>query len=94
MADVTFSGSVSAQVAAGETVTITMTKPDTTTDTVTTTTKADRTFSTMKTYTIAGDYSAVADVDKDATWIAATSSSIPFTIALQTRSITLNVSIT
>jgi hypothetical protein len=93
MATVTFSGNVSAQVAAGETVTFTITKPDGTTETITTTTKADKTFSTTKDYTIAGAYSAVAGIASDPTWTAATSPSVPFTIALQTRSITLNVAV-
>jgi hypothetical protein len=93
MATVTFSGTVSAQVAAGETVTITITKPDNTTETVTTPTKVDKTFSTTKDYTIAGAYSAIAGIASDPTWTAATSPSVPFTIALQTRTITLNTTV-
>lgn len=93
MATVTFSGTVSAQVAAGETITLTVTKPDSTTESITTTTKADKTFSTTKDYTIAGNYSAVASIAADATYTAATSPSVPFVVTLTARSITLNVSV-
>ena len=55
MTTVTFNGAVTAQVAAGEIVTITVTKPDATTDTLTAETLADKTFSVAKDY-LPGDY--------------------------------------
>lgn len=94
MANVTFSGVVSAQTAAGETVIITVTKPDTTTETLTALTLADRTYTVTKAYTIAGNYSAKAHGNADATYSAWDSASIPFTIALTTRTGTLGVTLT
>lgn len=92
MGQVTFTGSVSAQIAEGETVTITVTLPDSTTETLTTTTLADKTFTTSKEYG-AGDYSAIAHVDENAEYLAADSPAVPFTIAKQARTITLNVDV-
>jgi hypothetical protein len=93
MATVTFSGTVSAQVTAGETVTITVTKPDSTTETLTTTTKADLTYTTSKIYIVAGAYSAKAHGDTDAAYTSWDTASVPFTIALSTRTGTLNVTL-
>jgi hypothetical protein len=62
--NVTFNGKVSAQPQAGETVTITVTKPDGTKETLTTQTIADLTYSVTKTYMDAGNYSAKAHGDK------------------------------
>ena len=87
---VTFSGVVSAQYAAGETVTIAVTKPDDTIDTLTATTDAQGAFSTEKDY-IAGDYSGTFHIDQDAKYQAADTSPIPFTVNLEPRTITANV---
>lgn len=89
--NVTFNGSVSAQATAGETVTLKVTKPDTTVDTLTTTTLADRTYTLSKIYTVAGNYSVIASVPADATYKAATSASVAFTINLLDRTITVTV---
>lgn len=62
---VEFSGSVSAQATAGEVVTITVIKPDLTTETLNASTLADKTYSTTKTYSVAGAYKAKAHGDKD-----------------------------
>jgi len=64
MTQVTFSGIVSAQAQEGETVTITVTKPDATTETLTTQTLADMTYSVTKEYIDAGTYRTVAHGDK------------------------------
>jgi len=93
MASVTFNGVVSAQAAAGETVTITVTKPDTTTETLTALTLADRTYSVTKIYTIAGSYSAKAHGEEDAVYTAWDSAVVPFTIARITRTATLVVTV-
>jgi len=89
--NVVFNGSVSAQVASGETVTLTVTKPDSTKDSWTTTTLADKTFTLTKPYP-AGNYSLVVHIDKDAEYTAADSTSVPFTVALVNRTITVTVS--
>ena len=64
MTQVTFTGTISAQAALGETVTITITKPDNTIETVTALTLADLTYSVSKEYIEAGAYKAVAHGDK------------------------------
>lgn len=94
MATVTFTGTVSAQASAGETVTVTVTKPDATKDTLTATTLADKTYSATKVYTIAGNYSASAHGNADAQYGAWDAGPVPFTIALATRTATLTVTIT
>ena len=91
MVNVVFSGSVSAQVASGEIVTLTVTKPDSTKDIWTTPTLADKTYTLTKPYP-AGNYSVVAHVDADAEYKAADSASVPFTVALVNRTITVAVS--
>jgi hypothetical protein len=90
---VTFTGNVTAQAAEGEAVTITVTKPDATTEKLTTLTKADKTFQTTAEYIIPGNYAAQAHIDADAIYEAADSPIVPFTIGLQSRSISLNVSV-
>ena len=87
---VTFSGVVSAQAESGETVTITITKPDGTTEQLTALTQVDGTFSTTKDYP-AGDYSALFHIDADGTYMAADIGPIPFTVPLQPRTITASV---
>ena len=89
---VTFSGSVSAQAVPGETVTITVTKPDGT-ETLTATTQADGTFSTTKEYTVPGNYTAVFHIDADAIYLAADAGPIPFVIPLQPRTLTVSVTV-
>jgi hypothetical protein len=91
--NVTFSGSVSAQAVTGETVTITVTKPDASTETVTAVTLADRSYTVTKAYVIAGAYSAKAHGDADAIYASWDSNSVPFTIALTARTGTLNVAL-
>lgn len=93
MANVTFSGAVSAQVSAGETVTITVTKPDNTTETLIAVTLADKTYSVTNQYVVAGTYKAKAHGDADAIYIACDSAEVSFTIALTARTVTLNVTI-
>jgi hypothetical protein len=88
-----FRGVVSAQIQAGETVTISVTKPDSTIDTLTATTLADRTYSVVKEYLVAGNYSVKAAVAADAAYQGATSNSVPFTVSLATRTITLTVNL-
>jgi hypothetical protein len=91
VANVTLSGTVSAQAASGETVTITVLKPDGTKDPWTTTTDTTGAYTLTKTYTVAGTYSAVATVSADAQYAAATSPTVSFTITLVNRTVTLNV---
>ena len=93
MGNVVFTGSVSLQTAPGQTVTITVTKPDATTETLTTTTQADRSFTVAKEYP-AGDYTATAHVDADGTNSAADSPTVAFTVGLTPRTITLSVTVT
>lgn len=87
---ITFSGSVSAQEAAGELVTITVTLPGGGTEKVTTRTQADKTFLTE--YTNApGNYKAKARVEEDALYQAAESEEVLFVIGKQPRTIILTV---
>lgn len=90
MGTVNISGSVTKQSAAGELVTIVITKPDTTKVTVTANTLADLTYKATFAGP-AGAYSLIASVAADGTYAAAASPSTPFTIALEARAITVNV---
>ena len=90
MGKVTFSGAVSAQAESGETVTITVTKPDSTTEVITTQTFEDLTYSIEYTNT-PGDYSAKASIEEDEEYEAAESPEVAFTIEKTPRTITLNV---
>lgn len=92
MAQVVFSGNVTSDE--GETVTITVTKPDTTQEVLTATTQADQTYSVQKEYTTAGAYTSQAHVDPSARYKAWDSAVEPFTIELEDRTGTLNVTIT
>ena len=92
MTTIIFSGSVSAATV-GEIVTITVTKPDGTTETLTATTLADGTFSTTKEYSTPGTYSANFHIDANAIYTAADTGPIPFTVPLQPRTITASVTI-
>lgn len=89
----TFHGTVSAQTQAGETITLTVIKPDGTSDVFTALTLADKSYSVTRTYTVAGNYSVTAHVDADAEFNAANSTPYQFTIALQDRTITVNVTL-
>ena len=93
MANVIFAGSQTAQVAAGQTVTITVTKPDGTTDTLTAKTDSTGAYTVTKTYTAAGSYSAVAAGAADTQYTAWTSKPFPFTISLTDRAGTLTVTL-
>jgi hypothetical protein len=93
MAQVIFSGTVTAQAAAGEAVIITVTLPDNTIETLTATTLADRTYSVTKEYMVAGNYKAKAHGDADGIYKAWDSEEQPFTIALTDRTGTLVVTI-
>jgi len=87
---VIFSGTVSAQEAAGEAVTITVTLPGGGTEKVSTPTLADKTFSIE--YTNApGDYTAKAKIEADSLYEAAESKVVPFVIGKEPRTITLLV---
>lgn len=86
-----YSGGVSAQAAPGETVTITVTKPDTTEDIVQAQTDASGNFTAQYTPATTGTYSAVASVGPDAKYHAANSSPAIFTVGAA-RTITLSVS--
>lgn len=90
MGTVTFLGSVSAEAGPGETVTVTIQKPDSTTDTVTGMTDAQGMFTAA--YNAApGHYSASASVPADALYLAATSNTVQFDVQLASRTITLSV---
>ena len=93
MANVTFSGVVSAQTAPGETITVTVTKPDGTTDALAAQTDSTGAYTVTKTYTAAGAYSAVANVPADAQYVAAASPVIKFSISLLNRTVSLNVNL-
>lgn len=93
MANVVFNGAVSAQVTAGETVTITVTKPDSSTETLTAVTLADNSYSVTKQYTVAGAYKAVAHGNADAVYDAWDSAQVPFTVTLTPRTGTLVVTV-
>lgn len=87
-----FKGNVSAQEQAGELVTITITKPDNTTEIVTATTTATRMYSVTKDL-IAGTYTAQAKIDEDAKYESAQSILKTFVVALEPRTITLDVAV-
>ena len=89
---VTFSGAVTSQAAAGEAVTITVTNPDGSTTNLAATTDNNGNYTVSQNFQ-PGEYSAVASVAADADYGSATSPSVPFTVGLGTRSITLNVSV-
>jgi hypothetical protein len=85
------SGNVSAEVSTGETVTITVTKPDGTTQVVTCQTGIGGMFST--TYSnLPGNYSEVPSIAADNLYSSAVGASVPFTISPQPRTITSSVS--
>lgn len=93
LANVTFTGAQTKQVASGEAVKITVTKPDLTTEVLTATTLADLSYSTSKVYTVAGSYKAKAHGDADAQYSAWDSTEQTFTVALEPRTGTLVVTV-
>jgi len=88
---VIFSGAVSAQEKEGETVTITVTKPDGTTTIVTTLTKEDLTYSVDYSDEPGTGYKAKARIEEDALYTAAESDEVVFNIGKERRTITLTV---
>lgn len=90
MGTITFLGNVSNQAAPGESVTITVTKPDGTTDLVTAVTDAQGMF-TATYNAIPGLYAATASIAGDAEFDAATSNTVQFSVALTARTLTLSV---
>lgn len=94
VANIIFSGAQTAQAADGETVTITVTKPDGTTEILTATTLADKTYSTTTQYTVPGQYSGKAHGNADAQYSAWDSTVVPFTVSLLARTGTLVVTLT
>ena len=92
MGNVTFNGAVSAQAAAGETVTLKISQAGTVIDTLTTTTLADKTFTTAKQYN-AGDYTVQVHMDADALYLASDSTVVAFTVGKTARTITVSVSV-
>ena len=93
MAQIKFNGLVSAQAQAGEAVTITVTKPDSTQEILTANTLADKTFETTKQYAVAGAYSATFHVDADAEYKAADFGPVNFNVELANRTITATITV-
>lgn len=93
MTTVKFDGAIQFQAVTGETVTVTVTRPDNTTETVTTQTLADKTWAVTKDYIVAGNYKAKAHINADGTYDAWDSVEKTFTIALTTRTGTFNVTL-
>ena len=93
MATVTFNGSVSAQAAAGETVTITVTDPSGNKTTLTATTNSTGAFTVAGTYAVAGNYTYSAAIPADADYQAATSTGT-FEVTLASRTLTVTVAVT
>ena len=94
MANVTFSGNVSAQAAPGETVTIIVTAPDSTKTTVTGTTDASGNFTTTpEAFTVGGTYNFEASVPADAQYNAASATGTFTITVLQNRTLTINVTV-
>lgn len=100
ISDETLSGNVSAEAAAGEIVTITITRPDNTVDTITATTVADATIPTQGDFTAVytpptvGTYTAQADIPNDGTYVEALSAPVQFIVTspLLPRTLSLSVS--
>jgi hypothetical protein len=81
---VTFAGAVSGQAQSGEQVTITVKKPDHTTDTVTAATDASRAYSMPYSGAPGTGYNAVARIGADARYQAAASARVTFNLPVAT----------
>jgi hypothetical protein len=90
MGKITFNGSVSAQAALGEIVSVSVTKPDGTKDVFNATTDANKAFTVSKDY-VAGNYSVIVSVPADTIYKAATSGSVSFNVGLVDRTIQVTV---
>lgn len=90
MGTVVFSGNVSAQAAEGETVTITITKPDGIEVTITEITDSTGAFSSSYT-DFPGSYTAIATIQEDALYKATSSPVVAFDIEKGDRTLTLSV---
>jgi len=88
---VTFVGTISAQEKEAEVVTVTVTKPDGTTESLTTPSKADLSYGPLDYSNIAGDYKAKARIEADALYQPAESIEVAFSIGKMPRTITLTV---
>ena len=93
MVSVRFNGAASKQSAPGEQVTITVTKPDSTKETLTASTDAAGAYSVTKAYTVGGAYKAQPSIPADAEYIAVTGAEVPFVIGLADRTLTLTVTL-
>lgn len=93
VANVTFTGTVSAQALAGETVTLKVSQAGTVIDTLTALTLADKSYSTTPKQYNVGDYTVQAHVDADASYLAADSTIVSFTVGKSSRTITVVASI-
>lgn len=90
--NVTFNGNVTAQAAAGETVTVTVTTPGGATSTTTGTTDASGNYTTgTLTFNVAGTYSFVASIPADSQYEAEETSPQTFAVALANRTLTVTV---
>ena len=87
---VIFNGSVSKESAAGETITITVTRPDGSQRTATALTDASGNFTVTYTDLVAS-YTAVASIPRDSQYQAAQSQPITFSTTLLARTLTLSV---
>jgi hypothetical protein len=94
---VTFNGTLNEVKAgapvSGVLVTITVTKPDVSIETITKTTDVTGKFTDVKDYTLPGTYTAVASFAGNSSYNAAASSVINFNVAKQDVVITLNVTL-
>lgn len=94
---ITFSGSLveakSGKPLVGASVTITVTKPDTTVDSIVVITQNDGTFNSSNDYPNAGEYSAQASYTGDNVYNPAASVAVPFQVGKQDVTLTLNVAV-
>jgi hypothetical protein len=92
MAKRTFKGIVDAQEKSGETVTLTIKKPDGSTETLQTPTQQDRSFGVTKDLPAGKGYKVKAYIGADAEYEAADSEEVIFDVDLAKRTINLSVS--
>ena len=91
LTELIISGTVTNQVAEGEEVTITITKPDLSEELITALTNSLKEYSATKEIIVAGVYKFKASVSPDAGYEGAESGTAEYTINLAARSITINV---